>query len=451
MPAITVGYPEFKARLLKVKRVVNRSSLVDAVCIVGATAMLAGATTTIAGMAFAGTPLAWIQLGVYAAAATTCFAIARRLRTNWLDLQATAMHVDQQAGMHARLATLLAHPSPDTGSQLRTILLWEIFDLSTQWELQRIAPRRIRRPAIALAIAFLTFALARFLQPTPGQRPATEIAKSGVSTLTAGDNEPSQPGQSASRRRESGVRTLGRNNHAQPVRHQDKTRGSSDDSAGASAGDASAARTADGRRKSNTEQGQHDHAAPDGVTASGPDADDPDEKDPSAAKTQASDRSNAGANAERRAHEASPEAVETQSRQSESPMPANAARREVPTHAKRGQAAGAGGGSNTTARSTRNPERTAGGAVLGNEGTSPLLHHEKAEPMVIRLRAFAAGPAKSEPQSGRKRTESSTDDKRQEHEAEISTSQADDSVLRQSAVARHHQALVREIFTPDRE
>jgi len=450
MPAITVGYPEFEARLLKVKGVINRSSLTDAVCTVGATMMLAGAATTLSRLVFAGAPLAWIQLAVYAAAATKAVAVAWRLRTNWLDLHGTALHVDQQAGMHARLATMLAHPSPDTGSQLRTILLWEIFDLSPQWDLQRIAPRRIRRPAVALAIAVFTFALARFLQPTPGQQPATEIAKTGVSTVTEADTGQSQPGQSVSRRRGSGGRTRSRNNHSPTGRHREGTPSNSDDSTDAgdaNASDASAARNGDGR-ETTTEQSQLDHAAPEGATASGSDAEEPEENDPSAAKTQASDRSNLETPAERRTRGASLAAVETQPRQSVAPMLESSARKEAATPAKPRLAGHLGGGSNTTARSTRNPERAAGGNVLGNDGTSPLLHHEKAAPMVIRLQAFAAGPTKFEPQSGRDATESATDDKRHERESEISASQVDDSVLQRSAVIRHHQALVRDIFTP---
>jgi len=451
MPAITVGYPEFEARLTKVKRVLNRSALVDALCLAGATVLLSGATTTVARQLFAGAPLAWVQLGVYAAASTACFAVGWRLRANWLDLQATALRVDQQTGMHARLATMLAHPSQDAGSQLRTILLWEIFDLSTQWELPRIAPPRIRRPAVTLVIALVTFALARFLQPNPGRDPASAFAKSGVSTVTAADTEQPQPGQSASQRRGSEARTSVGNNHAQPGRRQIDSRERSDESADAGAGDASAARTGDRRGNTNNEHGQLDHAAPDDVTASGRRAGDPEEKDPSAAKTRESGQMNAGTSSERRALEAGLAPAEPQPGRTVASIPASAARRDGPTPTDPGKAGDKGGGSRTTARSTRDAERPAGGAVLGKEGTSPVLHNEKAEPMVIRLQAFAAGPARSEPQSGRERSSSASNDKRPEVTAEISASQDDDSVLRRSAVTRRHQALVRQLFTPDRE
>jgi hypothetical protein len=448
MPAITVGYPEFEARLLRIRRRVNRSSLVDALCTIGAALLLAGASTTTAGFVFSGQPLAWTHRVIVLIAVAVICATGWRLRHSWLDLEGTAVHVDRLAGMHARLATMLAHPNSNARSELRPILLWQIFDRSPQWEIQHIAPRRIRRPGIAFAIALVAFSLAQFLQPTPDPRPPTEIAKNSASSSTAANRVHRRTGQATSRRQTSALLQAGGNSKTEPG--GDRTAG---DSSSELSPDPSDGRGADqagnGGAGSGMDGDRRQHSAVAGTPPSVPPVDSPGDGARLAEETRQPDGARAGPAAAQRSGDGKSAPGEATPRQGEGAERSATARRDGSAPPTAGKSGNTGGGSRATARGTPDAERAAGRAVLGKAGRSPLRSQEKAEPMVIRLQAFTAGPARSEPQSGRSNV--AGDGTAPDDPSPLVADQIDDSVLLRSHVARHHQALVRQLFTPDQE
>ena len=175
MPAITVGFPEFESRLDQIRRRMNRLALLDASCSAAAALLLAASLLIFAAFAFSPLVFAWTLRATTGVAAITVGASAWWLHRRWLDLYDTALHVDRRADMDARVSTMLAHPKSESRSAMRSLLLWQIFDRSSKWDIGRVAPLRVGRPAIAAAIALLIFLATVVLVPQSEDEPPPEM------------------------------------------------------------------------------------------------------------------------------------------------------------------------------------------------------------------------------------------------------------------------------------
>lgn len=196
MPAVTVGFPEFESRIMRIRRRINRLRLLDALCMACAAFLFAAALHTLAAPALSPAVLRWLQIGSLLAATGVTGWAGWRLWCQWLDLEGAAVHIDRCADMSARVATMLAHPHSESRSPLRPILLWEIFDQAARWDVERIAPVGVRRPAIALAFAIAAFLASALLAPERPQPSADQNTGASHAAAIPG-GQPPVPGASS--------------------------------------------------------------------------------------------------------------------------------------------------------------------------------------------------------------------------------------------------------------
>lgn len=432
MPAITVGFEEFETRLDRVRKRLHLLAITDAVCISASAALLAGSVIIVAAFASGPEAFAWIAR-LAAVAALGAFATAAwRLWNRWPTLYETALYVDRTAGLDARVATMLAHPTAQARSPLRSLLLWEVFDLGPRWDVDRIAPLRISRPAIALATALAIFLAAALLAPDPEPEPPPEMGNRGAPASSASVDAPGGRGVGRDSPAELSQRAAltGEDATASSLRSGDRLPGDSPDTGRLqSPGDPQESGGRDGGGKAGKATTDLDPGKvgklpePPKATDLKPAAAPPvDQKVPKAPRS-------------------APEA-ELQKKRDATNRQQSPAERNRPVAGKKG-------GSKAASANPRKGETGGTRGLLAKKGAKPLPPGESGKPMVIQLKAFAVQPAEQlEPQGRPSGDDGAPNRETDAAPAPVASSQVDDSVLQRSVVTRAHQDLIRELFTP---
>jgi hypothetical protein len=433
MPAITVGFEEFETRLDRVRKRLHLLALTDAVCIAGSAALLAGSAIIVAAFATGPEAFAWIARLATAAAVAALAVATWRLWNQWPSLYETALYVDRKAGLDARVATMLAHPTSQARSPLRSMLLWEVFDLAPRWDVDRIAPLRIGRPAIALAIALVIFLAAALLAPDPEPEPPPEIGNRGAPASSASVDAPGGRGGNDSGTKQSqGAALDGEGSTISPF-SGDRSPGDSPDTGqrGAAGGLRQAGNRDDRGRPSTAEKPATDL--------------DPDKLGDLPEPPKAEDLKPAAAPAADQKVPKAPRSAPEAERQKQR----DAKRQKSPSERDR-PAPGKKGGSKATSANPRRGETGGTRGLLAEKGAKPLPSGKAGKPMVIQLKAFAVQPAEQLEPQGRPSGEDGAPDREAEAvPAPVASSQAEDSLLQRSVVTRVHQDLIRELFTPE--
>ncbi len=509
MPAITVGFSEFEARLKRIRRRVNLHSLVEALCISAACLLLAGTLSLVAAAALSEEFFTWVYRAALAAAVAAIAVSIWRLRGRWLDLQGTAIHVDRCASMDARVATLLAHPQADATSPLRPILLWQIFEHSSSWDVDKVAPWRIGRPMLACAAAVAVFATALLLAPPRQKDPPPHgpgrVATSATHDGDAGDNSsdgvsplrlaatdsPSQRrnGSGASARalqaessplgqpKREGAERRG-DNGGEDAQHPDLTGAEN----GGQPGDNDASEASEeqsGRNRAADAQGEPGGADQDPSRRSGsggedePAAGQPDSEGgtnpdlasqdrgatrgssdtpPPRAKSRRRDQAPQPAAAQPAGLAEKPSADTSSRDRGEGAQTADDVKSDVSNPPPSGVSPVGPGGSKSA---TNNPMKGKDGgseSLLRQPGIAPTTQSDEAQPMVIQLNAFATNPIdRLESQGVGKGTAGGEASAAAEEQVPIAATQAEDWMLQRSFVSRVHQAFLRDMFTPTGE
>lgn len=466
MAALTVGFPEFHARLSAIRRRINSLAVVDAACTVAAALLVAMSGLTLAPLALAPPALQSLRAVAWLVVAAVIIVAARRLHRQWLDLENAAILVDRFAGLDAKMATMLAHPSSDTRSPLRPILLWQIFEQSARWRIDAVAPVRLRRPIVACAAALGLFALAaQFAPDPPPPADAAAAAQSDpaeIAAAAANESAPSSDGgllaatgsgypsgaeshgapSGAADRPSGGASGAPRGQAAAPPPAGEFSRGSADSAdAGGSEGEiagaandgaesAPAAAVGDHR---GTMEGAAARPQPGGDMRSEGSADDGgDAMRPQAPPADAAPPGNGGAPAQ-------------------PPPAAGPATAEPRQDGSDAQASSARDGAGAAASgAAREDEASATGGLFGAaDAADGSAHDSTASPMVVSLRAL--GNTAMEPQfaAGEKAGgETLAAGNGAGAPEAMAADQADDAFLHRAAVSPLHRALVRDLFTP---
>ncbi len=424
MPAITVGFPEFEARLERIRRRINLLHLQDAACISGATTLFCASAILIAAVAGNPATFAWIlRLGAVAALAVLSIS-GWMLYHRWLDLEGTARLIDRKAQLENRIATMLANPSRESASPLRSILLTQVFEFTPRWTIDTIAPRELRRPAIALMVAASAFLATGILLPEPPPPPPPEIATGRVSSAVAntGDQQP-------------------------VVARALATGDGPKDSTG------QASQPGGANRQPGKEPQQNQSAQPNQKNAS---------DDQESTRSDRHDREK-----ERHAKNDTPglrpkpddsvQPKDESNRQGSSP-PKNPPKLKAPGKANKdpGQRKGPrkvqngkSGGSKVAAKNKKHGAEKGSSGLLAKETKALGEKGDKAKPMLIRLKAFSAvPPPRFEPQGNDTGASAAAAEARAAEEITIGHEQLDDRPLQRTAISPVHEALMRELFTP---
>ncbi len=361
---------------------------------------------------------------------------AWRLRTGWLDMYETARHIDDQAGLEARIATMLAHPTSESRSPLRPMLLWQIFDRAHLWEVDRIAPLRIGRPAIAFLVALATFTLTSLLTPENDQEPPTEIAAEGSRTLSAAniagsglDHRGIEQDAGLPRHQRAGETSTSEDLNAAPRGTDDQPARPESERSGPAGSPQTRSADGDTDPSSNHEPKRDPGAGeldpPKQKRAEDLKPTDPPPPGQKFPKAEGLDKAPAPA-----------------AKSGESTRPPGSDQKRPRPDSK--------GGSKAAAANPRKGKTGGSRGLLAEKAVQPLAPSEDAKPMVIRLKAFAVKPVDQlEPQgppSGQDGADSAAPDTQP---TSIAPAQNEDSLLQRSVITRAHQDLIRELFTPD--
>ncbi len=436
MPAITVGFPEFEARLGAIRRRLNLISLQDSLCLGGAALILAISALFAAsvigdpGLA-SGTRLAASAIAI-AAVATAAW----QLRKRWLSLEDAAILVDRVGGLDARVSTMLAHPPREGSSELRSMLLMQVFELGSHWEVDRIAPLRLQRSAWALAAALAVLIATLLVLPDAPRQPPPEVASAAGAQGTTSAPAP-QPGG------DSGVAAVGRGSGNGGSKNQ-----SGGDKADSASGDGQrSASPGNPQSQDGGDSPQLGHAKP--ATAGERDGE-RDHADPAAPSDDTDRPKLAGVDPAQLTPRAKPRSDKAAA-QLEQKRPGDSA--QPPPNAKpdpnrkspeeRGGAKAAGSGKPGLDRSD------AGNKVLGKSAARLANKDGEPQSMLIKLRAFATSlPLEMAPQAkGPGSPAGSTEDPGSE-QPETAAEQLPDTGVSRSHVTSSHQHLVRKLFTP---
>jgi len=438
MPAITVGFPEFEARLGAIRTRLNLISLQDSLCL-GAAALILAVSALLAASIISDPRLAsGTRMAATAIAIAAVATAAWQLRKRWLSLEDAAILVDRVGGLDARVSTMLAHPPNEGSSTLRSMLLMQVFELGSLWEVDRIAPLRLHRSAWALVAALVVLIATLLVLPETPQQPPPEVAAAAGDRGATSAPAP-QPGG------HSGVAALAGRGAGD--------RGSENQSAEGNQNDAA---SPDGRQSASQGKPQRQDGADsprlgDAKPATaGEQDDDRDQADPAATTDDSERRKLAGvdpAQLKPRSEPRSgkPAAQLEQKRAGDSPQP--------PPHAKpdpnrkspddRGGAKAAGSGKPGLDRSDT------GTKVLGKSAARPTKKDGEPQSMLIKLRAFASSlPLEMAPQAKGPGSPADSTAEPGSEQPETAAEQLPDTGVSRSHVTSSHQHLVRKLFTP---
>ncbi len=432
MSAITVGFPEFKMRLDRIRRRLNLLALADAAGIAGSGLLFAASAIVAAALWLSPEVSIWILRTSIALAAIALMFAGWWLRTRWYDMYRTALHVDRSAGLESRVVTMLAHPQAESRSPLRSVLLWQIFDQSQKWDIERVAPVRVRLPLITFAIALATFAITTLL--VPENQPPPQSSPGGVSALSATNTfdlrDSNQTGHSGGAQLQQDARGNSTERHSTSRKQNDPSQGgiqTGPDSTRGSAIKNSAAGDIPGRGP--TQEQERDL---------GTDKREEPEAEPSnALKNTAAPPPGQ--------HLPKVEAPEGR----KEPATKKRSEHHPPRPNPKGRAPRRTGGSKATGGSPHKGRTDGSRGLLADKAVRPIPGAKNAKPMVIQLKAFAAKPVgQSEPQGPREGTDNDGQTRTIAQPPPIASNQPVDSALRRSVVTQAHQDLIRELFTP---
>jgi hypothetical protein len=185
MPAITLGLAEVEERLRVLRRRLNAVTTQHSAYL--SLSVISAVVTALIIMALRGSPsafraAAWSGVVLCLAAGAWGVLAARR---RWLDGPATAHLADRRGGLTDRLVTLVdlrARPRP---SRLAPVLVAQLLALSTQWQPQRIAPRRVPRSVFVLIVALFALGSTAFIERRlPGPAGSTGAGAAGALSAT---------------------------------------------------------------------------------------------------------------------------------------------------------------------------------------------------------------------------------------------------------------------------
>ncbi|HVO26900.1 MAG TPA: hypothetical protein VMW56_25090 [Candidatus Margulisiibacteriota bacterium] len=191
MPAITLGLTEVEKRLHALRRRLNAVTAQHCVyvCVSIAMAVLSALIIlALRGSAAAFRAATW-------SGGILCLVVSvwgwLTMRRRWLDVAATAQLADRRGGLTDRLITLVdlqARPRP---ARLAPVLVAQLLALSTQWQPQQIAPRRVPRSVWALLTSLLALGSTALIErrpplPSPAQAGAGAAVASTAAAAKAG-------------------------------------------------------------------------------------------------------------------------------------------------------------------------------------------------------------------------------------------------------------------------
>lgn len=466
MPAITVGFSEFEARLDRIRRRLNGQELLQTACTSACTGVLAAAAIIVADSTLTPLPAAWVRRTAVAATILVSAGALWRLHSRWFNLETTARFVDRSAGMEDRVATLLAHPSAEDRSPLRAILLWQIFNRSAQWEVERVAPRRLRRPAMVTVAALTALALAVMWAPdgstgsddaTNAKAPPAEAGSPDAQSVAASQHvsaTSTRTGEESSSRimSEGDGRNPdlgdGHQNKHPGEGHETEHRGNQAVEQSAGAGGTEGERNEDDTRRnkadappsrSSEQLDEEERTQPEQPGRA------PDNKTPTGARRASSAKE---IDRPREANQLPRVGDVTAQRRSADisaqVSPSGTPSTQGPNHD------GTDGGSKARLREEREGIDANARGPLGKKASAAGLQGDKqAESMVIQLKSFAANRVEHyEPQGKAGETREKAGDSLAKP-APIASDQVEDSLFHRSAVTRAHQHLLRDLFTPD--
>lgn len=481
MPAFTVGFPEFLARLSAVRARINRLRMLDAFLTVAATSLAAMTAAKAAPHILEPPAMRWLLGSASLVVSAVGLYTAGNLYRQWLDLEGTAVYVDRRAGLDARTATMLAHPPTDSRSPLRPILLWEIFEQSARWEPHRIAPMRVRRPAVICATALVAFALASVFAPEQPTAPESAAAPSPHESET---NATTQYAALPSRESNTGNSATGfpkrdtssSGGTARPATSDSGPDGAPGD-AGGDRGDASAG---PGQQLDRHSGGGSTDADPHGAGAGRPAVSGAGDLDSSQSGEAGAGRSDQeadpaagirpdpmpqpdeGASSLRERSPGSPDeqrdratsdpaqfaSVQPAPHQDAPQTESDADVESAEQPSGKSDAPNTGGAKAAGGDPTR-PDGTDRSGILGAPGALEGIEGEASPSMVVRLRAPSTSVM--EPQfaeSAQTAGGAELSETAEREPAPMTSSQMDDAFLHRAAIGPLHQALMRELFTP---
>ena len=441
MPAITVGFSEFEARLDTIRRRLNLLSLQDAACITGTAWLVAATVVMISTLAASNGAFSWVLRSAAAASILALVAAGWNLHRCWLNREETAFLIDRRADLDARVSTMLAHAAAAAPSRLRSILLWQLFELGPRWQLNLIAPRKLRWPTFALLAASLLFAATALLLPEkPPEPPAAQPSTNAPAAVT---NTNTRQGPSL-----NGTSGRPGRNPADVGREQGEgegegtappsQRGAGDYSRGnleKRSGRDQVSGLSKGEQRAMPRDSREDGASPSELHNG--------KRNPDAPPTNAA-RSIA------KPMEQLPQTKRNPETEAKPPRANTAKDSATRSTAPSTKLSNGRGGSKAATGDSRVAKRGGGKNLLSKKAAAPISPAETVEPMLIRLRAFAASPAlRMERQGGQLRSPALHAAGGEPPPQPIAENQEPNRLPSRSVITRAHRDLMRELFTPD--
>jgi hypothetical protein len=177
MPAITLGLAEVEERLRALRRRLNSATAQHSIYLGASSASLLVAAVVVVGLRASAPTFRLVACGSALLAMIITAASLGYARRRWLDLQHTAHLVDTRAELTDRLSTVVDLRLRPRPSRLAPVLVAQALALGTQWQAQRIAPRRIPRSIFLLVASLLTLAATALVERrTPPQVPSPTTA-----------------------------------------------------------------------------------------------------------------------------------------------------------------------------------------------------------------------------------------------------------------------------------
>jgi hypothetical protein len=173
MPAITLGLAEVEERLRALRRRLNSATAQHSIYLGASSASLLVAAVVVVGLRASAPTFRLVACGSALLAMIITAASLGHARRRWLDLQHTAHLADTRAELTDRLSTVVDLRLRPRPSRLAPVLVAQALALGTQWQAQRIAPRRIPRSIFLLVASLLTLAATALVERrAPPQLPS---------------------------------------------------------------------------------------------------------------------------------------------------------------------------------------------------------------------------------------------------------------------------------------
>jgi hypothetical protein len=191
MAAITLGLAEVEERLQALRRRLNFATAQHSFYLGSSVLTVMVTLLVVTGLRAAPSTfriMAWGGGAVVMAVGVACVLYARRC---WLDPQGVARLADERANLTDRLTTLADLRLRPRPSRLAPVLVAQTLALGSQWQAQRIAPRRIPR-SVFLMVASLLALTGTAVTEHDLPHPAPPAASAGREKL-ADYNKPGEP------------------------------------------------------------------------------------------------------------------------------------------------------------------------------------------------------------------------------------------------------------------